>query len=290
MRHAGQFPAWVSHLLTALPFFVAQFGFDFGGLGDALLGFFANILAFLEQVIVFIWNTLVYVANVLWAVIQAVGQFLLKMLSTIGRAFTWLWDNVVKKVLTRVVGVIRTVRDWLSRVFGPLLKYLKLLRAWLDKIFRLYIQPVLNLIHHLRQVLTLFRILGFKWAKRLDARLAQIERRIFEAYNLVRKELNRVASILELALDPFIILRRNPLFAAIIRNLHDLRNVLDLGRQRPLTTGEQDVVNRDLTRFTKSTLDEYSAAWLSGQDPQELAQVQDALHDQLSGLSGEGIA
>lgn len=237
-------------LLKFTPFLVLQFGFDFGGLASILEGYLSAVLSFIFQVVLFIWNVLVYVAQYIWSALNFVGNFFYQLAQDIKKAFGWIWNTVIKSVLTKIVDVIVKVRTWLNKIFGPLVRWLLKVRKWIDWAFNKYVKPVLVLIQHIRQVLTIFRLLGFKWAARLDALLAKIQQDIVKAYTLLRSELNKVITYLDLIVDPGAILRRNPLFAALIRSAAELRNLELQVVTRPLTPDESDKQARDRSQAT----------------------------------------
>lgn len=237
-----------------VPFLLGQFGFDFGNLGSILEGYLIAFLNFLLQIVVFIWNVLVYVANYIWAALNFVAKFFYTLFEDVKKAFGWLWDNVVKAGLTKAVKTFFKVRAWLTNLFAPLLKWIKILRAWYDQYFNQFVKPVLKIVRQLRQILGIFKLLGFKWAARLDADLARIENKIVALYVTLRQYLNIATSWIQLIVDPLGILRRNPLFAAIIRSAAELQNVMDRATQRDLTGKEADSAKQDARLFTKQTL------------------------------------
>lgn len=242
----------VPHGWLLVPFVLGQFGFDFGSLAGIIEGYLQAFLNFLLQILVFIWNVLVYVANYIWAALNFVANFFYTLFQDVKKAFGWLWDNVVKRGLTKAIGTFFKVRAWLTKLFAPILRWIKILRAFYDQYFNRFVKPILKIIRQMRQFLQIFRLLGFKWAARLDADLARIEQKIVQAYTTLRGYLNVVTSWIQLIVDPLGILRRNPLFAAIIRSAPELQNLLDRATQRPLTPDEMDKARRNRTWYTQS--------------------------------------
>jgi hypothetical protein len=224
---------------------VCQFGFDFGGPGT----FLGDVLAFIQGEIVaaisFLFNLLVAAFNYLLSVAEFIFKFFLTLARDIKNAFKWLWTSVVKVGLTKLVSVFVRVQTWLAKYVNKIVGWLVRLRKWYDQYFNQVIKPVLNAIRHLRQVLQIFRLLGFKWAARLDARLAQIENRLVAAFELLRVNLNRVVSYLQIIADPFGIFRRNPLLAAVIRDAPEMKNAIDRATNHVETQKELDSSNTD---------------------------------------------
>lgn len=252
---------------------VGQFGFDFGGDGGLLGGLLQGILDLIVTVLSFIWNVLVAVANYLLTVAQFIFKFFQTLFDDVKKAFGWIWDKVIKGGLTKLVGTFLKVRAWLSKLVAPLLKWIKILRAWYDTYFNKFVKPVLNIIRHIRQVLQIFKLLGFKWAARLDADLARIENKIVALYTTLRGYLNIATSWIQLIVDPLGILRRNPLFAAIIRSAPELQNLLDRATQRTLTNEEMDKARRNRTWFTQSAAAGNMAYYKQGQLPPDMEEL-----------------
>ncbi len=263
------------HGWVFVPFLVGQFGFDFGSLAGIIEGYLQAFLNFLLQILVFIWNVLVYVANYIWAALNFVANFFYTLFQDVKKAFGWLWDNVVKAGLTKVVGTFLKVRAWLTNLFAPLLKWIKILRAWYDQYFNQFVKPLLKILRQIRQVLQIFKLLGFKWAARLDADIARIENKIVALYVTLRQYLNIATSWIQLIVDPLGILRRNPLFAAIIRSAPELQNLLDRATQRTLTNDEMDRAKRNRTWYTQSAASSNFTYYKQGQQPPDMKEILD---------------
>jgi hypothetical protein len=286
--HIPHVPAWVPWLLL-----VGQFGWDNGDNGNILGGLLSGVAAYLISLIQFVWSVLVAVVNYLVAVINFMWQFLLRLFQDVKNALTWVWENVIKGTLTKAVSIFARVRNWLQKVLGPIIKYIQLAKKLMDEYFNKYIKPIINTLNIFRKFLGVFRILGFKWAARLDGDIAKIEGKITEVYTTLRGYLNTAITYLDLIVDPLGILRRNPLFAALIKSAPELQNLLYAATQRPLTGSEIDSAKQDATRYTPGSLKQrYADYYSKGQlDPcAEMLRQQtiQALADYQSGANANG--
>src|SRR5437879_3328057 len=126
------------------------------------------------------------------------------------------------------------------------------------------------MILHIRQVLRLFRFLGFKWAAKLDAILAKVQADILKAYELIRQNLNQVISWLQLIIDPTFFLRRIPLFGALIRSKEELRNLELQAIVHPVSQDEADKMNRNRTWFTPAASADNQKFYAQGQLPPDI--------------------
>jgi len=261
------------HLVAALLFVVGQIGDPFGGDGGIFGDLLAGIIAELQAVIAFLWNVLVAVANFLLSVLNFIWQFLNTLLRDVLRGFKWIWNGVIKVALTKLVNVFVRVQAWLQKTFGPLLRWLRRIRAWLDQYFNLYVKPILNAIQHVRQFLQLLRLLGFKWAAKLDAILAKVQNDIIKAYELIRQNLNQITSWLQLIVDPTFLLRRVPLFGALIRSAQELRNLELRATVHPITQDEADKMNRNRTWFLPAARADNFQMYQQGQLPPDIEEA-----------------
>jgi hypothetical protein len=165
--------------------------FDFGGILDAIGQFLAWLL-----------NLIVSALQWILQVIEAVGNFFLSIFRAVGRFFTWVYDRLLKGVLTKFVNAVMRLHEWLEEKLAPILRFIEKVRAYLDRIFKLYIRPILRLIDHIRKILLILRLLHVKWAAELDTRLGQIEGQITRLFLEVRGYLNFVIDTLNAIVDP----------------------------------------------------------------------------------------
>lgn len=239
-------PVWVV-------FLVGQFGFDFGDLTDVLLGYLSDIVSFLLAAIQYIWSVLVFVANYIWAALNWIWNLAYSLFQNIKDALKWVWENVIKAGLTKLISLIQRIRQWLHDTLGPVIDFIKKVRRWYDDFFNRYVRPLLVILQRIRQFLAIFRLLGFKWAIRLDGDIAAIENKVAQIYTTLRGYLNQAITWLDLIVDPTGILRRNPLFGALFSNAAELRNIVLTAPYRPLTGGETDSQTRDRSQASIAT-------------------------------------
>jgi hypothetical protein len=260
---------YVAHSIPFWPVF-CQFGFDFGESGT----FLGEVLSFIQGEIVaalaFLFNLLVGVANYIISGVNFTFGFFDTLARDLKKWGSWLWEQLAKIGLAKLIKGLRDALAALKRFVDRVVKWLLKIRKWYDQYFNQFVKPVLNAIRHLRQVLQIFRLLGFKWAARLDARLATIENRIVAAYELLRINLNKAVSFLQLIADPFGILRRNPALAAIIKQAGEIKNVLDRETNHVETQKELDASNHDNVWFQKSGQAGMTAYFKGGPKPQSL--------------------
>ncbi len=196
----------------------------FGGLGA---GFFDTLVGGINSTLSFLWG-------VLKGIVKALAAFR-----------KHLWETIVKKVLPKLLDLFTRLKGILTTIFNIAWQILDQLRFLIDYIYKHFVRPYLIMIQRVRQVLTVFRLLGFKWARRLDARLAALEAKIISVFLLVRAPINQIISFLGLLADPLAILRRNPVIAAVLRDAAEIKNAIDRATAHPQTQAEVNASNED---------------------------------------------
>jgi hypothetical protein len=282
----------VKHWYVFLPFLIGQLGFDFGGPGT----FLGDVLAFIEGEIVaalsFLFNLIVAVANYVIGGINFTFGFFDTLAQDIRKWRFWLWDTLTKIGQWKIIKAIRDALAALRKHVQDLIAWLIKIRKWYDQYFNQFVKPILNAIRHLRQTLQIFRLLGFKWAARLDARLATIENRIVAAYELLRVNLNKAVSWLQLISDPFGLLRRNPVLGAIIRDAPEMKNAIDRATNHTETQKELDASNRANGWFQRDAAAGNAAYYSKRELPPDMDAARAefvAAHAALPGLDKQGF-
>lgn len=117
----------------------------------------------------------------------------------IGALWNWLRDSILKKI----IDTIRKIHDYLKNLFKPLTDMINRYRLMLRQLFQQYVKPILDFLQRVRKVLLIFRLLGFKWAKALDARIVKFENEISAAFLGTWRNLNILSDWINFIVDPF---------------------------------------------------------------------------------------
>lgn len=129
----------------------------------------------------------------------------------------WQWFNT--HILQQLKSLIKSIHDWLQKILGPYLKKLQAIIKWEEQNWNTYIKPIFNLLQRLRSALVIFRLLGFKWAQALDARITQIESTLASAFFGVLQNLNMLANWINFIIDPFGLFQPNIWLSSIAQSV-----------------------------------------------------------------------
>lgn len=191
-----------------------------GGIGD--LG---GDIAALWGAIAWLATGVIAIADFLQKEILSMADFFKALIGKIGSLLQAIWLSFFKKIFTNAINALRKVQQWLESHLAGIIKFLQEERKWWDRMFRLYVQPILNLIQHVRQFLGILRLLGVKWAAALDAKLGKVEADIAGVFLAIRSVLTGFLDIVNALADPMNLLRRPTLVLSIRRILPTLCRV-----------------------------------------------------------------
>jgi hypothetical protein len=185
-----------------------------------------------------VWDTLVSAVNYLYDVDVAIASFQLASVKAIGDFFHHIWDTLYKVVIAKLILDYKKLHDWLAKLLGPLLKWIQRIRAWYFKHIFPIQHAILNVISTLRVILEVFRLLGAKWAAKLDADLAKIQSAVTTSIVDVVATLNKVSTILGLTIDPAMLIRPDAFGRSLWNALGQLKKAAGYGSARPVLASE----------------------------------------------------
>jgi hypothetical protein len=192
----------------------------------------------LLSIIIAILNALIAVLNFILAVLNAVITFLFKVFGILVRGIRHIISDIVHGRFLHLYEDYLRLKKRIKKWFEDHLDWLLRLRKAFDDWYRNVIIPILNLIQRIRAVLAVFRIFHLKFAEKLDALLGRLEAKIIKNTLALRSKLNEVVTIIDLVLDPGLLIRDNVLLASAARSIKALGNLLGIGFSRPLTSKE----------------------------------------------------
>jgi hypothetical protein len=199
------------------------------GFLSTLVGALGGVGPAIGQAVAYLFSLIVSVFKLLYTIITQFLQYVLRVFKNVGSFFSHLWDNFFKKIFVGLFHAVSKLHDWLEAHLGPVLEWLKKAQKYLLSIYNKYFKPILALIQHIRQFLTILRALHIKWAQQLDHILATIQTDINAAFMKVYGTLNLIIDVVNIISDPERLLRHPVLllsmrrvFLALVRQLTGL--------------------------------------------------------------------
>jgi hypothetical protein len=175
------------------------------GFGDLIGSFLSNLQNFLQSVLDFLHRLVQAIADAFRAVGEAIGSVFhygLKALQSVGTFFKHLWDGFFKNIFTGIMKALSKLHKFLETKLRPLINFLKKVRAFVDRYYKKYIRPYLQMLQRVRRWLAVLKLFHIKFAETLDRRLAQTEAAIAHQFLLVRGVLNDVLNFVNAVADP----------------------------------------------------------------------------------------
>lgn len=135
----------------------------------------------------------------------------------IGRLFQELY-----KVLAEIVVRISRVLD---RIFGPVIDFLNVVRQHLLTFYNNVLRPILDVIEMFRTFTRILSSFNIEWAKKLDAKLAELEDWLLEPFTFVMGKLNQVINALDRIINVNGLLQRLTLLRSLLRDYQYTNNL-----------------------------------------------------------------
>ena len=190
-----------------------------------------------------------FLAQKAWAALRFVGRHVVDFGKAVGHAFEKLWDTVLRPAIKAIVQGLHDVYVFARDVVNKIITVLRHVYHVLDWIYTHFVRPLLGFIDQIRRVLQLLAKLGVKWAADLDRVLGQIELWIYNAFEAVRSRLNSIINVLNILLDPNMLIRAN-VFLGTVNNMAGgvlaliiHHGILGSKRPGPVATPDRDERN-----------------------------------------------
>lgn len=171
--------------------------------------------------------------------LKGVGQAFIIGLKKSWEFFRATYDAVLKPGLVKFWGWFDKFRHWLDRTFGPVLEWLRIVRDHVIAFYRTWVRPWLDLIDVARRTLRIFSALGMDWARRLDAKLGQLQELIDRPFRVVLGKLNEVINIVNRIVTLDGLIQRVTLLRSLVRDYQYVWNTLRNAYDNPLTDDER---------------------------------------------------
>jgi hypothetical protein len=232
---------------------------DFGGGFDAS-SFFSGIVSSIVDAINaiinalnFVWTTLVAAVNFIWNALLAVAKVLVAAVKVIARGFAHVISDIIHGRFLHLFQDYLDLKAKITAWLAPVLRILARIRQLFNQLVLAPMLRFINLIQQLRQFLTVFRLLGFKWAKRLDDSLVRLEQKVVTNTLVLQAWVNLAISVLDLVVDPSLIFRKNFLLASLLSFLGAVKRVVFFGASRTPSTDEIKQAHQDNAALAPQT-------------------------------------
>lgn len=225
------------------------------------------------------WSLIVTIASAIWTGVQVAGRVTLEILrwsvqslwvfarSTynavvgFGKAaitgFRKAWDflqatytRVLKPAWEKFWNLFDRVRRGLESIVRPVFKFLEFLKGELLGFYQKWIRPVLDVIGIARKVLRVLTSLGVDWARALDRKLAELERRIDAPFRYALEQINQVINVLNRVVTADGLFQRLALIRSIERDIREVSRAFVNWRARPVTDEEWAALRKRATERT----------------------------------------
>lgn len=163
-----------------------------------------------------------------------------RLFSALGTFVLHVLRDIVQGHFRNLVADYKALKAALQKIFKPLVDALNWLRKWYTLHILKWQLLVQEILSRIRVVLSLFRLLGFKWAAKLDADIQKIMSVVTLSIQDVTRTLNAISGVLGVILDPGMVIRADFFHSSLFSALPALKRAAAYGTNTPLTASEID--------------------------------------------------
>jgi hypothetical protein len=236
---------------------MGTFGIDIGiNLGDFFGAILSSIIAVINAIIgalSALIQILQTVLSAIYSALQAVAAAVWSAIKLIARGFIHVISDIIHGRFLHLLQDYIDLKNKLAELLAPILKILQTIRKYFNQFVLVPLLRYINLIQQIRQFLTIFRLLGFKWAVKLDAYLVKQEQMIVTNTLVLQSWLNFTIDILDLIADPSLILRKNFLLASLLSYLGAIKRIVFFGGSRTQSPAEKAQASQDHAALAPQT-------------------------------------
>jgi len=183
----------------------------------------------------------------LWAAFGNIYNAAVDIGKGVLRGFGVAW-NFIKKLYTDLLQPgwtkfwqwIDRARHWLEDFFKPIIEFVRRIREEILKFYDKWVRPVIDTIEVFRKALSVFKALGFEWAKKLDDALARVEETINAPFLFALQKLNEVINVIDRIVTADGLFQRLALIRSLERDMRFVRNSWHQALTKPFTADEID--------------------------------------------------
>jgi hypothetical protein len=235
-----------------------------GGAGDPAapiaLAWFGWILTLVEA----LWTgvevagkvalvVLQYSVTIVWRAVTLLGkgaaelaQYAWKGAKVAWSLFRDTYEHVLKPAWQFFWKWVDRVEQWLQRTFGPVLTWLRRVRAWVLQFYAAYVRPILDLLDISRRALHVLGSLGLEWARRLDARLGAIEDWIDRRFQSVLGAINEIINVVNRVVTADGLFQRLAFVKTLARDVKHAANQFGWGLSSSISAADREALRRVL--------------------------------------------
>lgn len=144
-----------------------------------------------------------------WNILSRLSGLILKFLGQI-------WYTVLHGLVLALHDITTWLKDLYKNILIPLVGVLKRIRLQLLDIYKRFIRPLLIVIQDIRKVLSILAAFHVPFAAKLDAKLADLERRITQPFLILLSYVNQLANFANLIVTAGLLLQK-PIFLASLK-------------------------------------------------------------------------
>jgi phage-related protein len=193
------------------------------------------------------WANLAVGAAFLYNALGSIYDFIKKLFSILYDALKHILKDIIHGHLLQALKDIQAMFKAIKALFQPILNFIARLRGLFYKYIYPWIKLVQDILSTVRAFLAVFRILGVKWAAKLDADIQRLQGYITGFLQGIIGTLNQASTWINFIADPFGLVRRSVFNNTLFTGLGGVRRAVSFGKDRYMTASEAQNTQQDIS-------------------------------------------
>jgi len=196
-----------------------------GMIDNALSGLWGAIVVGIDDVLADVVASVQTAVTSLGNAVKASWAWLSRLAGMILALLTTVIDGVLRGVVAAIQKIEEAIQEIKNLNIKPIVDVLQRVRQVILDIWKNFIVPFLVILQDIRRVLAILSIFHVKWAQKLDAKLADLERRITAPLLYVLSYVNAVSNWINLIIAANYLLQKSVFLNSLLAYVGEALNL-----------------------------------------------------------------
>jgi hypothetical protein len=192
---------------------------------NALTGIWGSIVVGVDDVLAAVIASVQTAVTALGNAVKASWAWLSRLAGMILSLLTTVIDGVLRGVVAAIQKIEQEIQDIKSGIVKPILDVLQRVRQIILDIWKNFIVPFLVILQDLRKLLAILALFHVKFAQKLDAKLADLERRITQPLLFILGYVNAVSNWINLIMAATYLIQKSVFLNSLLAYVGEALNL-----------------------------------------------------------------
>jgi hypothetical protein len=196
-----------------------------GMIDNALTGLWGAIVVGVDDVLAAVVASVQTAVTSLGNAVKASWAWLSRLAGMILSLLTTVIDGVLRGVVAAIQKIEQEIQDIKNGIVKPILDVLQRVRQIILDIWKNFIVPFLVILQDLRKLLAILALFHVKFAQKLDAKLADLERRITQPLLFILGYVNAVSNWINLIMAATYLIQKSVFLNSLLAYVGEALNL-----------------------------------------------------------------